>query len=363
MSHHQPGPSAVHFGAGALGRGLVVPRLAEAGWRVTLVDADRTLVEALVGARSYPLMIAGDGGSERRAVSIAGALRPDDPGLAPLLSRTPLVTTAVRRENLPRVARTLVAAWTEAGMPETVAVVGCENVERVDEVLAAAFAAAGISPAQRARLRLPRTVVDRICAADWPAGLGITTEPFCELAAAGGDAIPGIEAVSDIDARFARKRYLVNSFADASAVFGVTRGHHTLAEAIADPEVARQVAPLLAALRLHLGLAYGYGADSLAAYEEQSRRRLANAAIPRRLETVARDVSRKLAPNERFAEPLIDLEARGLLAEDAVAVLAAMVRAAGIGAASAASAPLPGPLSPAAARFYERLDAAVTRSV
>ena len=38
---------AVHFGAGALGRGLVVPRLVDSGWTATLVDASEPLVGGL----------------------------------------------------------------------------------------------------------------------------------------------------------------------------------------------------------------------------------------------------------------------------------------------------------------------------
>jgi len=351
---------AVHFGAGALGRGLVVPRLAAAGWAVALVDPDRALVAALTEAGGYPLAVT-DG--THRAVSdvpVAAALAPGDPALAELAAAARLVTTAVRRENLGRVAAALVSAWNAGGMPETVAVVGCENVERVDEVLAAAFEEAGITPAQRARLVLPRTVVDRICAADWPSGLLVTTEPFNELAAAEPAALPGIDAVADIDARFARKRYLVNTFADASAVLGAARGHRTLAEAVSDAGIARQIAPLLAALRLHLELAHGFAGDALEAYLDQSRRRLANAAIPRRLETVSRDFGRKLGPTERFAEPLIDLESRGRLDDRAVAVIAALVRAAvpapAMRAALADAGACP---DPAASRFYARLRTAL----
>lgn len=349
---------AIHFGAGALGRGLVVPRLVAAGWLVTVVDADAALIDALARGNRYPLVVAE--GEERRdhTISIAGACRSDDPALQARLSEATLVTTAVRRENLAAVAAGLVAAWNRHGMAETVAVVGCENVEHVDAVLEAAFAAAGITAEQRARLRLPRTVVDRICASDWPQSLAVTTEPFNELVVSGDAGIAGIDGVADIDAHFARKRFLVNTFADASAILGAARGHRTLAQTIVDPEIQRTIAPLLAALERHLAAAYGYTAASLDEYLAECRRRLANPAIPRRIETVARDIWRKLGPSERFAEPLIDLEQRGALTDEAVAVLAVLVRAAGGGAAVA---PAYGgdSLAPAARRFYDRLERAL----
>ncbi len=355
-----PVGSAAHFGAGALGRGLVVPRLVAAGWSVTMIDADEALVAALARARDYPLAVTDGKNRENATVSIVGAFLPGDPAVEGPLAAARLITTAVRRENLGRVAASLVAAWNRNGMPEAVAVVGCENVERVDAVLDAAFAGAGISGEQRARLILPRTVVDRICAADWPSGLRVTTEPFNELAIGAPVDIPGIDSVPDVDAQFARKRYLVNTFADASAVLGLARGHRTLAEAITDASILHEIAPLLAALQLHLMLAYGFERDSLESYLARSRRRLANAAIPRRLETVSRDFRRKLGPTERFAEPLIDLESRGRLDDDAVAVIASLVRAAmPDGTVNSVPARGEAQLSPPASRFYARLDAAL----
>lgn len=351
----EAGP-AVHFGAGALGRALVVPRLSAAGWSVFLADPDAALVAALAAGGGYPLTVADAGGSAVHTVAIAGAGRPGDSEVQSRLAAARLITTAVRRENLHHVAASLVAVWNSRGMPGTVAVVGCENVERVDEVLDAAFAGAGISAAQRGRLVLPRTVVDRISAADWPSGLGVTTEPFNELAAGGDLAIPGIDTVGDIDARFARKRYLVNAFADASAILALPRGLRTLADAITDESIQREIGPLLASLALYLELAHGYSPASLATYLATSRARLANTAIPRRIETVARDFWRKLGPTERFAEPLIDLEARGLLDDATVAVVAALVRAAVSGEASSVQAHAGVDLSPAAGRFYSRID-------
>jgi mannitol-1-phosphate 5-dehydrogenase len=190
----------------------------------------------------------------------------------------------------------------------------------------------------------------------------VTTEPFNELAVGADADIPGIDSVPDVDTQFARKRYLVNTFADASAVLGVARGHRTLAEAIADAAIQHRIAPLLGALELHLVLACGFERDALESYLARSRRRLANTAIPRRLDTVSRDFWRKLGPSERFAEPLIDLESRGRLDDGAVEVIAALVRAA-MPDGTANSAPAHGGvrLSPPAVRFYARLDAALAR--
>lgn len=322
------GGRAVHFGAGALGRGLVVPHLVEAGWSVTLVDPVPELVDALRRQNGYKLAIGEAGGSRELQVHVAGVLHPvhDAASLRAALAEATLVTTAVRKENLPGVAKLLVADWAFSGTGEA-ALVGCENVERVDDMLAGALREAGLPPERLARLRIPRTVVDRICASDWPASTTIRTESYGELAASlGGAAIPGVQGVARIDAVFDRKRYLVNTLADAAAILGRAKGYGLLSEAFADAALLAELDPLVEALLRHLVLRHGFAPADLRAYLALSRQRLANRFIPRQLTTVARDIRRKMLPGERFAAPLIDLIHRGEVIDLAVAVLGRIAR-------------------------------------
>ena len=321
--------ASVQFGAGALGRGLVVPRLVAAGWSVTVVDPLPELVDRLRAQGGYWLEMGDQGAASRQWVPVGAALHPsrDRPALLRLLAAMPLVTTAVRKENLPKVAADLALAWERRSRPALL--VGCENIERVDEVLAAALAEAGLSAERLAQIAIPRTVVDRICASDWPASTTIRAEAYAELAMS-GPAVPGIDSAPDIDAAFDRKRYLVNSMADAAAILGRARGHSLLSEAFLDRPLLDELAPLLAALTRHLVLAHGLDAASLEDYAANSCRRLANSLIPRRLDTVARDIWRKMQPAERFFAPLIALERRG---ESLDAALPVMARLAALGAA------------------------------
>jgi mannitol-1-phosphate 5-dehydrogenase len=320
--------SCVHFGAGALGRGLVVPRLVAAGWSVVVVDPLQGLLDTLRQAGGYPLELPDADGPRRVWVPVAAALHPlhDSAAIATLLGEVQLVTTAVRKENLPATVRQVAAAWVER-MPERVAMVGCENVERVDEVLGAAFDRTGLTPERRARIALPRTVVDRICASAWPDDAAIRTEVYTELAASlTGIDLPGIDVARDIDGVFDRKRYLVNTLADAAAILGLERGYALLSEAFGDDAILDALAPLVAVLKRHLMLLHGFALRDLDAYAETSRRRLADTFIPRRLDTVARDVWRKMQPGERFFAPLIDLQHRACLDDPAaLAVVARLV--------------------------------------
>ena len=323
--------NAVHFGAGALGRGLVVPRLVAAGWSVTVVDPVADLVRVLRAEGGYSLHLGDATGQRSEWIALAAAVQLDDRiGLAACLGHASLITTAVRKENLPAVATQLATAWRGGGCPRAT-VIACENVERVDEVLTDAFRVSGLEPDRLAQLDIPRTVVDRICASDWPTSTMVRTEPYAELATSSiGSAIPGIEQARDIDGLFARKRYLVNSLADAAAILGRASGQMHLADPFEDDRIQAELAPFVVASIRHLVLAHGFGSDDLESYRATSIRRLGNRFVPRRLDTVARDIRRKLQPTERFLAPLIDLERRG---EDNFAALRVVARLVEAGAA------------------------------
>ena len=320
--------TAVHFGAGALGRGLVLPRLVGAGWSVVVVDPLPEVVAALRHNGGYPLEMNGKGALRRLWIPVAAALHPvqDREAIAAQLAVAPLVTSAVRKENLTVMISQLAAAWATA-MPNIVALVGCENVERVDEVVGAILAATELPLQRQARVLIPRTVVDRICASDWPASMAIRTETYTELAVSPtGLDLPGIDVVHDIDAAFDRKRYLVNTLADAAAILGLGKGYTLLSQACSDQSLLHELAPLLDALKRNLALLHGFAATDLDSYADVSRLRLADTFIPRQLDTVARDLWRKMQPGERFFAPVIDLERRGASNSEALVVLARLVR-------------------------------------
>jgi mannitol-1-phosphate 5-dehydrogenase len=321
------GRTCIHFGAGALGRGLVLPRLVAAGWAVKVVDPVNDLLGRLRAEGGYALEMRDGAGSRAMHIPLAGVLHPQDDAaaLADALASASLVTTAVRRENLQGTVQQLAAAWT-AAMPPHVSLVACENVERVDDLLQVMLDGTPLGRAQRNRLDIPRTIVDRICANGWPETTTIRTERYTELAISGfRRPIAGFDASRDIDAMFDRKRYLVNTFADAAAIFGLGRGYAYLSEAFQDDGLLEELSPLVRALQLHLQLKHGLAIADLGAYTETSRTRLADDFIPRRLDTVARDIWRKMAPEERFFAPMIDLARRGRLDREALAVTARLV--------------------------------------
>lgn len=321
---------AVHFGIGALGRGLVVPGLVDGGVPVAVADTDAVLVDRIRAAGGYALIAHGPQGATRREVpvALAFAVGRDDAALDRYLAGADFVTTAVRVDNLPRVVARLARVWTgpDAAVSPR-AVVGCENVRGIGARLAALFAAEGVDPAA-AGLVLPDCVVDRICAPGSD-GLSVETETYREWAVGPelSSDVVGPDRVAEVDRLFLRKRYLVNTLADAATFLGAAKGHGTLHEAMRDVGILHRIEPLLALLRAHLQHRHGFCAPELADYQAISIARLGNTAIPRRIETVARDPWRKLAPDERFMQPIAEEHDAGEDVDPALTVIAAIVAA------------------------------------
>lgn len=329
------GGTIVHFGAGALGRGMVVPLLFESGYDVVVVDTNEELNHALNRDRGYALKLSDEDPARReREIRIVDAVSPvaDKEKLARYLSRANVVTTSVRRDNLVRVARTLADTWGNEDRGDRM-VICCENIERVGAYFTGLWDRIPMAAEQRIRLErvaVPDTIVDRICAADWPESTAVTSERFHECAVdAKSVARTGIDLIAPterIDRDFARKRLLLNTYADAISFLAREAGMTYLYEAAQSDEINRAVEPYMALLQTMLVLKFGSDEAELNAWRSKYKQRLCNAGIPRRLDTVARDIASKLAPGERFVWPLIQLLEYGEDVQNGVEFLAHLIR-------------------------------------
>ena len=322
----------VHFGGGSLGLGLVVATLAEAGARITVADSDTRLVDALSDRGGYDLDVHDAATVSTRFVAIAGAL---DVGagsgaLQDALAAADLVTTSVRVPNLSAVAAlletSLDASAVDARWPYVVA---CENLAGSSRVLAAAVAGVQSWRPERVSRTFLDAEVDRICQTAWPQRLAVATEPYREWAVLDPDGalatIPGVARVANLTPLFDRKRAFVNAVADAYAFLGAERGLEYLHEAAADTPLGHVVAALQGDLVRHVERWPQFEAADLWDYAAESVRRLANPGIRRRLETVARDLERKLSRRERFVDPAMGLLDRGLAPSGIARVIAGLL--------------------------------------
>lgn len=312
---------ALHFGGGALGRGLVVPFLEEAGFDVVIADIDQKLVDALNENQGYEL-VQTDNKEKVKKICIEKAVLFDasKDELREALEQAEVITTSVRKENLKYVA----ALFDKVLDPSAKKLVICaENVEKSGEYFKSLMADNENNKGEN--LFIPDTVVDRICASMWPESLQIMTETFGEF---GYDAhvyqgqLDPIKEMDDLNRAFVRKRLLVNTYSDASCFLGMAKGDRYLFEAIEDRKVQEELEPYFNAFEQVLTRKYGYTADEIAEWKKLYHKRLGNPEILRDISTVARSLWAKLKVEERFLLPIVELkEIGGEIAEPLKALL------------------------------------------
>ncbi|KMY49977.1 hypothetical protein [Peribacillus loiseleuriae] len=323
----------VHFGAGALGRGLVVPLLEESNYDVVLVDVDEKLIAEINREGGYPLFNTDvENDKQHRFVKVKAAVSPiaDKESLQCYLSEANVITTSVRRENLIHIGRTLL----ELLQPGEEKVILCaENIEHAGQFFKEILK--GLEKENNREiipyLTIPDTVVDRICATSWPDNLTAMTENFYEFSVdqrqLSKTNIELIPAIVDLEGAFARKRLMVNTFADASAFLALAKGKTYLHEAIIDPEIQQTLYPYFNSFQSLLVQKYDYRVNELIKWQEVYRKRLSNNGIERELLTVARNLWAKMTLEERFLWPIVELMKLGEDVEDSISVLVDLIKA------------------------------------
>lgn len=116
-----------------------------------------------------------------------------------------------------------------------------------------------------------------------------------------------INSIDNVEGHFYRKRYLLNSYADAISFLAKKEGLTYLYEAAQNDKINEQIKPYMELLKDLLHERYHISKEELEQWQEIYRKRLQNDKIPRELTTVARNLWEKLTVEERFVKPLIQL--------------------------------------------------------
>ncbi len=337
----------IHFGAGALGRGLVIPVLTDSGCDVTVVDADDELINHINKNHGYQMFIANEEkGKQYRTIPVARAysLNHDMLKINEALNDISTITTSVRRGNLTNVAKLLANAWQSEGNFERL-VICCENIEHVSRFFKDLLLSFALNDEHEKILQeviVPDTVVDRGCAPSAEDRMVVETEKYFEI---GVDknviANTGIKLISEnenIQKDFYRKRFLINTYADVIAFFAMAMHFDSFAEAIKSKELQKKVAPYLSIVRESLILEFGMSREELNHWIDfystrfvgngQKVEKPAEKKKPegRELSSIARSIWDKLAYDERFVYPVILAKKHGYNVDEGIKLIADMVR-------------------------------------
>ncbi|WP_111766555.1 mannitol-1-phosphate 5-dehydrogenase [Nakamurella deserti] len=331
--------TAVHFGAGNIGRGFVGLILHRAGYEVVFADVADTLIDALAHTPSYVVKAVGHEPHDEtvdgyRAINS----RTHEADVIAEIAAADIVTTAVGPTVLRFVAPVIAAGLHARTSEKPLTVMACENAINATDVLVAEIRKhADDWETVSAKAVFANTAVDRIVpaqAAD--AGLDVTVEtyfewaiekpPFAALPAGQAPVIPDATWVDDLAPYIERKLFTVNTGHASTAYHGYVKGISKLSDALADPEVRGLVEGVLAETKALLVAKHDFPPEVQQAYLEKILTRFENPYLPDTVDRVGRQPLRKLSRHERLIGPAAELAERGQHPEFLLKTVAAALR-------------------------------------
>lgn len=310
--------TAVHFGAGNIGRGFIGLVLHNAGYPVTFVDVQSDLIDQINAATEYRVTETGAGAREHVVTGFHGLNSATDPdAVVHAIAEADIVTTAVGPRVLPFVAPFIAQGLAARTASTPLAVMACENAIGATDTLRAEVAKTA-DPAALARGRFANTAVDRIIPVQPPGhGLDVHVESFCEWVVESTPfnghepTIPEAHFVEDLGPYIERKLLTVNTGHASIAYLGLRAGATHVAEALALESVAALVDAVLDETSRMLVARHGLDPESHAAYVAKTLDRFRNPDLDDELVRVGRQPLRKLSRHERLIEPAAALAEAG----------------------------------------------------
>ncbi|MBC5850562.1 mannitol-1-phosphate 5-dehydrogenase [Vibrio metschnikovii] len=311
--------NAVHFGAGNIGRGFIGKLLADAHIQVTFADVNEPLVDQLSHQQHYKVKIVGHD-CQIDTVTKVTAVNSASHELIERMINTDLVTTAVGPAVLDMIAKTIakgIEARFAAGNQQPLNIIACENMVRGTSHLKTEvfkYLSSDLQAKAEQYIGFVDSAVDRIvppaeAANDDP--LDVTVESFSEWIVDEQQfkgeipCIKGMETTQNLMAFIERKLFTLNTGHCITAYLGCLKGHHTIRQAIEDPEIRAEVKQAMQESGEVLIQRYGFDRTMHHAYIGKILSRFANPYLVDEVDRVGRQPLRKLGPNDRLIKPLL----------------------------------------------------------
>lgn len=320
-------PTAVHFGAGNIGRGFVACFLNQSGYEVIFVDVMDATIDLINKTPSYKVIEVGKEGTEEKVISNYRAInsKTHEADVVKAIAEADVVTCSVGPNILkfiaPVIAKGLVARSTDT---TPAAVIACENAigatTNLFNFIKQADTVKDWSEEEHsARAVYGNSAIDRIVPAqDADAGLDVKLEKFFEwvveqkpFASRGVPKIEGIKWVDELAPFIERKLFTVNTGHATAAYWGYAKKHATVDAALDDPEVMAEVKAALAETTELIVNKFGIPLEEQQAYAQKIIVRIANPELKDAVERVGRAPLRKLSRKERFIGPAFELAESG----------------------------------------------------
>ncbi|ADC49089.1 mannitol-1-phosphate 5-dehydrogenase [Alkalihalophilus pseudofirmus OF4] len=326
---------AVHFGAGNIGRGFIGEVLHKNGYDIYFVDVAQPLIDQLNEQKSYYIRLAQEKEETvliKNVYGLNSQTQADE--VIDTLAKADLITVSAGVNILPLIAPILAKGLlkrVEAGAG-AVDVIACENAIGASTTLKGhvldEMKDNKAKEAILANVGFPDAAVDRIVPNQTRDGLNVLVEPFFEwvVAAKGmktGERLQGVNYVEELNPYIERKLYTVNTGHACLAYVGFAKGIPSIAEAVADQSIRKELEEVLKETSRLLEEKYQFDGAELKEYREKIISRFENVHLSDPVERVGRNPLRKLSASDRLIGPLVQLYDRGIQSPHLVKVAAA----------------------------------------
>ena len=319
--------TAVHFGAGKIGRGFIAELLHDSGYEIVFGDVVDELVDIVNKNHQYPLFLIDHNYEEKiidHVIAYSNTKEPDK--LIDAMCEAEIITTSVMATNLPKVAPLITMGLKkrlEQGKGK-VLVMACENAIMGTDILKNAMIETKILTEEQidAIGVFPNTAVDRMVFGGVHNGkegieIGDAFELVIEknkLIDPKSEPIKGAEYVDDLMMYLQRKIYIINCGHAIAGYYGqVLKGYEIVQDSLRDPELLPQIRKAMLESASALEKKYGFTHESLVEYMETMMvKRFTTPGVVDPISRVSREPIRKISPNDRIMGPANNCEEYGL---------------------------------------------------
>jgi len=310
-SEKKPRELAVILGAGKTGRGFLARLLGDSPFDIVFVDPSKQLVEQINTDGGYNIHFFGGKRAPYPVKGVRAAL-PDSDEALDWMTRATTIFTAVGEQNIAALVPTLLRVLDrrrEEGRPKLSLFV-CENGVTPAAPLTSAFAS------REAEIEIAGAAI--FCSTiELPgAQLDIQSEPYDELPydlehLTAFAPLLWMKATPNFPALLKRKIYTYNCFSGCIAYLGAYKGYRWYAEAALDPEIAAILDRIAEPLNQAIAKIFGIDIKEQRRFSQAALRKFSDSTIRDDIPRNARNVIRKLAPNDRLVAPALLIQENG----------------------------------------------------
>ena len=318
--------TAVHFGGGNIGRGFIAELFHETGYRIVFVDVIDKLIDDLNATKTYTVTEVGADGERSFKIDNYTAINSKyhEAEVVDEISKADIVTCAVGPNILKFIAPVIAKAIQKRTISKPLAVIACENMINATDTLKGFIVEEKNMPKDfvdnhlSSKAEFGNSAIDRIVPTQDPsAGLDVKIEKFYEWCVettgfkSGHPEIRGVHWVDDLEPFIERKLFTVNTSHATAAYFGYHKGVKTIHEAMADPEINKEVHAALEETAYLIIHKHGIAKEAQEEYVNTIITRISNPYLEDIPARVGRAPIRKLGRKERFIGPAAQLAERG----------------------------------------------------